>query len=153
MSSLNTPGSPERAAALADIHALLHGYAFMARDKAQFAEMAKFFWPDGWFRFPSGHAVRPTDINLIVQGDEAEYIRHHITTIDVQFTSNNEARVNAQFFATTHLSFYDHWGVWVDDFRRNADGEWRIADRTIVLEGTAPGGWGEAKLGQFVKRE
>ncbi|CAK7203395.1 hypothetical protein SEUCBS139899_006128 [Sporothrix eucalyptigena] len=153
MSGLNALNTPERAVALADIHAVLHGYAFLARDKAPFAEMQKFFWPDAWFRFPSGDAVRPTDIHLIVQGDEADYIRHHITTIDVQFVGENEARTNAQFFATTHLSFYDHWGAWVDIFRRSADGEWRIADRTIVLEGTTPGGWAGPKMGRFVKRE
>lgn len=153
MVDLNKPGSIERAIALADINALLHAYAMKARDKVNFDEMVQFFRPDALFRLPNGMAVKPTEINKVVQGDEAKYIRHHITTIDIKFQSETEAHTRAQFFTMTELSPSDHWGAWEDIVIRGDDGAWLIADRTIVLEGVAPGGWCEDKYAPFVKRD
>ncbi|KEF60623.1 uncharacterized protein A1O9_02184 [Exophiala aquamarina CBS 119918] len=147
MTDLNKPGSEERAIAQAEIRAICHRYAVMARDKVDFKDMEPLFRPDGLFRLPNGVAVKPSEISTVVQGEEAKYIRHHITSIDIHFTSDTEARTKSQFFAATNVTFTDHWGCWEDIFTRDENGAWLIYDRSIVIDGYDPKGWYGEKYG------
>ena len=132
----------ERAIDTCEIHSVLHRYASMAREVAPFDQMALLFQPDAIFRLPNGTAVTPANMAQVVQGESAKYIRHHITTIDIDFkVVGEEARVTAFFFAVTDQSSFDHWGRWEDIFVRGEDGRWLIAERSIVVEGADPNGW------------
>lgn len=127
--------------ARSEITSVMHRYASLAREGADFSAMAKCFTPDALYRLPHGVAIPPSRMVEVVRGNEAKYIRHHITTIDIQFVGENEARSEAFYLALTDLACPDHWGMWRDVFRRQADGSWLIQDRTIVVDGAAPGGW------------
>ena len=71
--------------------------------------MASLFKPDGVFRRPNGMAVKPADILEVVQGNNPKLIRHHITSIDINFITSKEAHAESYYMAITHLSNLDHW--------------------------------------------
>lgn len=66
-------------------------------------------------------------------------LRHHLSSIDIEFTTEDEARTTAYFLAITDAG-PDHWGRYRDTLRRGADG-WQITHRLLQLEGRTPGGW------------
>lgn len=141
---MSTPKLQE--SARSSITAVLHRYASLAREGVDWSEMAKLFAPDGLYRLPNGAVVDPSRMSEVVQGKEAKYIRHHITTIDMTFVSDDEVHSEAFYLAVTDQASPDHWGMWKDIFRRYDDDDdascrWLIQDRTIVVEGAAPNGW------------
>lgn len=123
------------------IQAAMHHYASLGRENMDFSEGAKLFEPDAIYRLPSGKEVPPSRMAEVVQGDEAKYIRHHITTIDIEFIDADTAKAEAYFFGATEYKFNDHWGRWKDVWRRQKDGKWLIKERTIIIEGQDPAGW------------
>lgn len=141
MAQFNTQDSIARSAARSEIESLFHRYAVLATDTPSIEQMAALFKSDGVFRLPNGATVAPAKLLDVVQGNNPDFIRHHITSIDIQFVSETEAHSQAYFFAITHKSSFDHWGQWKDVVTRGADGRWLIADRTIVVEGGDPKGW------------
>lgn len=141
MTDLNRPGSIERTIALTEIYSILNRYAVMAKEQANFDKIALLFRPDGFFRMPNGTVLKPANLVEVTQGDEAKYIRHNITGIDVHFKSETEAHTRAQFLASTHMSVTDHWGSWNDILTRDEDGRWLIYDRNIEVDGFDPKGW------------
>jgi hypothetical protein len=130
------------------ITAVMHRYASHARDRADWNAIASCFEPDGTYRLSNGREILPSQAKEVVRGNEAKYIRHHITTIDIVFVNEDEAHSNAQFFATTEHKFLDHSGHWRDIFRRQKDGSWLIHDRTIVTEKQDPEGWSAKVCGE-----
>jgi hypothetical protein len=123
------------------ITALAHRFAHTARDKMDFADMLPLFTEDAHLVLPDGTAVPPTDLAQVLQGEEAAYIRHHITTLDIRFAGPDEATADVFFFALTNEATPDHWGHWGDTLRRQDNGSWRIHERRINVDGAAPGGW------------
>lgn len=123
------------------IHAVVHRYAHTARDKMDFADMLGLFTADADLVLPDGTVVAPAQLHQVVRGGEAAFIRHHITTVDIRFTGDDEADTDTLFFAITDEAAPDHWGYWHDTFRRQADGSWLIQRREINVDGAAPGGW------------
>jgi hypothetical protein len=111
----------ERAIARSEITAVLHRYANMAVEQADFAGMALLFADDGQFILLDGTAVPVTEIEKIVDGNEAAWIRHHLTTIQIDFTSETTATADSYYIAFTDLAQPDHWGRWRDSFRRALD--------------------------------
>ena len=78
----------------------------------------------------------------VVRGNEPTFIRHHITSIDIQFVNETEVHAESYYFAVTHMSSFDHWGYWKDVVTRDGpEGEWLIADRTVGVDGGDPKGW------------
>ncbi|RDL41317.1 uncharacterized protein BP5553_01296 [Venustampulla echinocandica] len=138
----------EQAIARVQITAVMHRYASLARENCDWAELAKLLAPGAIYRIGGGVEVGAGDMKEVIRGKEAKYIRHHITTIDIEFTSGVEAHSRAQFFAATNYLFNDHWGHWKDTWRKQSDGSWLIQDRTIVTEGMAPGGWCDKVWGE-----
>ncbi|KAJ5355915.1 hypothetical protein N7517_010524 [Penicillium concentricum] len=130
------------------ITAVMHRYASHARDGADWNAIASCFEPDGTYRLSNGREILPSQAKEVVRGNEAKYIRHHITTIDIVFVNEDEAHSNAQFFATTEHKFFDHSGHWRDIFRRQKDGSWLIHDRTIVTEKQDLEGWSAKVCGE-----
>lgn len=131
----------EQAIARVQITAIMHRYAWNARENADWDAIASCFEPSGTYRLSDGRELSPSRAKEVVRGNEAKYIRHHITTVDIDFVSDDEAHTDAQFFATTEHKFVDHSGHWKDIFRRQKDGSWLIHDRTIMTEKQDPEGW------------
>lgn len=119
----------------------MHRYASLARENCNWEELGKLLAPGAIYRLVDGTELSAHQMSDVVRGNEAKYIRHHITTIDIQFLSDSEAHCEALFFAATDTTFNDHWGHWKDIFRKQGDGSWLIQDRSIVVEGMASGGW------------
>jgi uncharacterized protein (TIGR02246 family) len=131
----------ERAIARSEITAVLHRYANMAVEQADFAGMASLFTDDGQFILLDGTAVPATEIEKIVGDNEATWIRHHLTTIQIDFTSETTATADSYYIAFTDLAQPDHWGRWRDSFRREADGRWMLTSKQPFVEGFDPKGW------------
>lgn len=142
----------QEAIARTQITAVMHRYASLGRENANWAELGKLLANGATYRLADGTELPAERMSEVVRGKEAKYIRHHITTIDIQFTSDTEAHAEAIFFAATDTTFNDHWGVWSDTFRKQDDGRWLIQERTIVIEGMAPGGWCDAVYGADAKK-
>lgn len=138
-------------AARAEITTVMHRYASLARENADWDAMARLFAPNGVYRLPHGVAVDPSRMAEVVRGNEAKYIRHHVTTVDITFVSEVEAHTEAFYLAVTERASPDHWGMWKDVFRfvpvSAGEGQaqnrhvWLIQDRTIAVEGAVPNGW------------
>lgn len=144
MADFNSPGSVARSVAKSEIESLFHRYAVLAKETAVGEKMSQVFHPDGLFRLPNGDAVKPADLLSVVRGNNPKFIRHHITSIDIEFVSPDEAHTEAFYLALTDLSPLDHWGCWRDVVTRGPDGKWLIADRTVVVDGGDPKGWFKA---------
>ncbi|KAJ4243861.1 hypothetical protein NW762_014742 [Fusarium torreyae] len=145
MTTLQQPGSIERAIALADINATVHRYAYLARDNLDWDSFAETLRPEVRFHLPNGVTISSTEWKQILQNEQTKYIRHHLTTINIDFPKNGEAQASAQFLALTDWSTCDHWGEW--QFTLTPDGEkgWLISEMKILLEGTDPKGWAASK--------
>lgn len=123
------------------ISALVHRYAHTARDKMDFADMQPLFTDDAQLVLPNGAEVPAANLAEVLQGEEAAYIRHHVTTVDIRFAGEESATADTFFLALTNEAAPDHWGYWGDRLVRGADGAWRIQERRIVVDGADPQGW------------
>ena len=140
------PTGIDRAIARDQIAEILHAYAHMAVEQADFGGMSVLFHPDGQFVLPDQTVVPCNEIHRVVKGTEPTFIRHHITTIQIDFTSATTASTDSYFVAATDLAWPDHWGRWRDSFRRGADGRWLMTSKAPIIEGFAPAGWAAAVL-------
>lgn len=131
----------EQATARVLITAVLHRYASLGRENCAWEISETLFEPNGLYRLADGRELPRWQLKQVVRGNEAKYIRHLITSIDIQFESATEAHIESCFFAATEYAFNDHWGRWRDIFRRQVDGSWKFKERTIVLEDQDPNGW------------
>lgn len=150
MVDLNKPGSIERIIAITEIQHILHRYCILARENAPFHEMKQLFRPNGVFRLPDGTAVSPENMGQVVQGAPPTFIRHHITSIDINFTGPTRATSKSLFFAMTGSPVTDHWGYWQDEFELDEGGAWLLAERSIVVEGQEPNGWYASTYGGLI---
>ncbi|GAA1018870.1 hypothetical protein Aple_025620 [Acrocarpospora pleiomorpha] len=143
MSIQETPSTEAmaRTVARSEITEILQRYANMAVEEADFAGMARLFTADGKFILLDGTVVPATEIEKIVAGNEATFIRHHLTTIHIEFTSETTATADSYYIAFTDLAQPDHWGRWRDTLRREADGRWMLTSKQPVVEGFHPEGW------------
>lgn len=140
----NRDGQPtgvDRAVARSEIVETLHSYANTAVERADFAGMSRLFHEDGQFILPDETVVPISEIHRVVNGNEPNFVRHHITTIDVEFTSETTASTDSYFVAYTDLATPDHWGRWRDLFRRAPDGRWLLTSKAPIIEGFADTGW------------
>lgn len=135
------PAGVERLIARSQITEILHEYANMAVEQADFAGMSRLFHADGVFVLTTGAAVPCSDIHRVVNGNEPTFIRHHITTTKIEFTSETTAQTDSFFIALTDLAAPDHWGRWRDAFRRGNDGKWLLTRKEPIIEGFAPDSW------------
>lgn len=130
-----------RAVARSEITEVLQRYANLAVEKADFAAMARLFTDDGTFILLDGTAVPATEIERIVAGHEATWIRHHMTTVHIDFTGEDTATADSYYIAFTDLAQPDHWGRWRDTLRREPDGRWMLTSKQPLVEGHHPDGW------------
>ncbi len=66
-------------------------------------------------------------------------IRHHVSSLRIDFANDHEAAATSYFLAITAAG-PDHWGVYRDHLV-SAAGRWLFARREAISEGAAPGGW------------
>lgn len=141
MVDLNQPNTLQRAIAIIEIERVLHRYCILAREDAPFSQMANLLHPDGIFCLPNGSEVRPDEMETVIRSNPPAFIRHHLTSVDIEFSDDSAAQTKSLFFALTGTPVVDHWGYWRDVFRRGLDGRWLIAKREIVVEGYDDDGW------------
>jgi 3-phenylpropionate/cinnamic acid dioxygenase small subunit len=67
---------------------------------------------------------------------QATFVRHHLSTSQIELTSNNTARARTYWVAYTDIG-PDHGGYYVDTFR-SVDGNWLIAHRKVRLDWRSP---------------
>lgn len=66
------------------------------------------------------------------------YVRHFTATHQIDVIDENNANGRLYFFVVSPIG-PDHWGTYMDRYRRGADGVWRFASRKVKLDGYAPG--------------
>ncbi|KAK3686800.1 hypothetical protein LTR37_019433 [Vermiconidia calcicola] len=131
----------KEAAARTLILALIHRYASVAREHGDRNDTTKLFHPDGTVRFPDGRDMPASRLREVTQGDTPKLLRHHLTTVDVQFVSPDEAHCQSYIIACTDLKMPDHWGRWDDVVRRGGDEKWLFQEKVVVVDGLDPDGW------------
>lgn len=131
----------EEAEARTLILALLHRYASLAREHFDASQIDSLFHPGALIHFLDGRKLKPEQLSEITRSDPPMLLRHHLTTIDIQFVARDVA--HCQSFATTgtHVKMPDHWARWDDKVRRQSNGRWKFDEKIIVLEGLDPEGW------------
>lgn len=129
--------SVDRVVAKGAILDVIHRYAHLAKEQADFEAMVPLFTANGTFTLPNGVAVPCTEIRSIVATGEPNFIRHHVTTVAVEFTSDDTASTDTFFVAHTDVAQPDHWGRWEDSFERQSDGAWLLTNKSVVIEGWA----------------
>lgn len=77
-------------------------------------------------------------------GEVPGRLRHHVSSIGVDFTSSTHCRSGSAFIAMTATG-PDHWGVYRDELRL-VDGVWLFAKRVVVVEGAG----GASPVGDLV---
>lgn len=130
-----------RAEDRACISALAHRYAHNGRDNLVIEDQYPLFTEDAVILLPDGTEVPILRITDVLRGEEAQYIRHHVTTHDIVWVDDDNATGEVQFFANTNESAMDHWGCWRDKYVKQDDGSWLIKERAIVVDGANPDGW------------
>lgn len=137
----------EEASARTLILALIYRYASVAREDGDYSQIMKLFETNATIRFPDGRELSPSNLGEITRDNPPKLLRHHLTTIDIQFLSPNEAHCQSYVIAGTHLKMPDHWGRWDDIVRRQSDGKWLYKQKTVVVDGLDPEGWLAKSLG------
>lgn len=151
MGSKLTEPSVDRFVAKGAIMDVLTRYAYLAKENADFEAMVPLFTAGGTFTLPNGVAVSSREIASIVATGQPNFIRHHLTTVSVEFTDDDAAATDSYFIAYTDIAQPDHWGRWEDSFARQADGSWLLTNKSVIIEGWAPVSfWAQlmAKLGE-----
>jgi len=121
-------------------------------DSGRVAEFAALFGEKGEFVLPDGSShIGATAIAALLNGHAAYfaanpekgppgYLRHQITTADIEIHDEDSAHVDSYFMTLTQ-NRVDHWGKWIDDFKRDAEGRWRFHKRVVITDGYDPDGW------------
>ncbi|PSN70055.1 hypothetical protein BS50DRAFT_571366 [Corynespora cassiicola Philippines] len=141
------PGTPtnmtpvEEATARILITSLIHRYASVGRETFPPEYIASLFEPDGMLMFPDGQEVAPSRLIDILGGSPPEFLLHHVTTVDVQFVSEDEARCQTYLLAQTDVKTLDHWGRWEDVVKKQVDGRWLFKRKILKPDGGHPDGW------------
>jgi 3-phenylpropionate/cinnamic acid dioxygenase small subunit len=82
-------------------------------------------WMDRWRASASGTSARP-----------ATFIRHHLSTSQIEFTGSNTAKARTYWVAHSDIG-PDHCGYYVDVLRRVGE-RWLIVHRKVRLDWRSP---------------
>ncbi|KPM38220.1 hypothetical protein AK830_g8347 [Neonectria ditissima] len=134
-----TPADEATARSL--IMSLLYRYASLAREEGDHTATAKLFEADGVIQFQDGREIAPSDLGVITRRNPPKLLRHHLTTINIQFVSSEEVNCQSYIIAGSHLRMPDHWGRWDDTVRKQGDGTWLFKSKSVIVDGLDPVGW------------
>lgn len=144
--------TPEDLLAREAIRATMARYT-TSGDRLRVEEFAAVFTADGvlqsegvepadTFRYEGREAIRGwlarwlTPAAEVGATHQASFVRHHLSTCDIDLTSADTARARTYWVAWTDIG-PDHAGYYLDSFRR-VDGEWLIAHRKVRLDWRHP---------------
>lgn len=103
-----------------------------AQDSFRYAGKAQIRgWMDRW-RSSAATTQAGAGQPSAAKPSEARFIRHHLSTCQIEFTGADSASARTYWVAYTDIG-PDHAGYYVDVFRKE-DGEWLIAHRKIRLD-------------------
>lgn len=114
-------------------------------DRGRLEELVACFTPDGVLEIAGEEPARGRDairqrltsvVADTVKAAAAPLVRHHVSSTRIELAGDAEARVWSYFFVITEVG-PDHWGRYVDHFRRTGNA-WLIAHRRVVTEGASP---------------
>ncbi|NQX89871.1 MAG: nuclear transport factor 2 family protein [Halioglobus sp.] len=75
---------------------------------------------------------------------ELKMLHHHTATHQIDVFDKQRASGRC-YFAVYTQSGLDHWGRYVDAYRR-IDQRWMFQSRKVTVDGMAPGGWAENRV-------
>lgn len=125
------------------IRSTINRYAHCA-DGGRFDELVSLFTVDGVLdvggRDPIGgrDAIRAFLTNTktsLAAAATRPFIRHHVSSIDIQVQDREHASARSYFFVITERG-PDHWGRYRDELVHE-DGLWRFQRRKVRLDGRA----------------
>lgn len=85
----------EEASARTLILALIYRYASVAREDGDYSQIMKLFETNATIRFPDGRELSPSNLGEITRDNPPKLLRHHLTTIDIQFLFRTKHTVRA----------------------------------------------------------
>lgn len=137
---------PWEIAARLEIEDLISRYSLYA-DSGRSQDLAALFTDDGVLIAADDEARGPDAIEAyldanktsLAAGAGAGRIRHHVSSLRIDLTSETSAAATCYFLAITGAG-PDHWGLYRDQLAREDRG-WRFARRLAIVEGHAPGSW------------
>jgi hypothetical protein len=71
-----------------------------------------------------------------VKTHQATFVRHHLTTMQIELTGEDRARARTYWVAYTDIG-PDHAGSYLDEFHE-VDGRWLIAQRKVRMDWRSP---------------
>lgn len=83
-------------------------------------------WLERWLQPAQAHTGQP----------QASFVRHHLSTCDIDITDAGSARARTYWTAYTDIGA-DHGGYYLDTFHKVGD-EWLIAHRRVRMDWRAP---------------
>lgn len=78
------------------------------------------------------------------EGAPVQYMRHFTATHTIDFEGESEASGRCYYAVITERGL-DHWGRYVDRYRR-VDERWLFQHRRVTVDGCAPGSFAEPHL-------
>ncbi|MGE0386671.1 MAG: nuclear transport factor 2 family protein [Gammaproteobacteria bacterium] len=120
-------------------------------DSGRFEQFLGLFLPDGVFVLPKGDTAKgPAEIAALLGSKREAYakiekwapafLRHNVTTENIDIVNEREARVEAYFMVCTDRGL-DHWGRWEDELVRCDDDRWRFRRRRVFTEASYAESW------------
>ena len=114
-------------------------------DSGRFDPMLELFCEDAVLEVPErrleGRAAIRAFFEAVARGEGARrrvrLMRHHVATHQIDLLGPDEARGRCYYQVLTEDGL-DHWGRYVDEYRREAAG-WRFRSRVVSVDGRAPG--------------
>jgi len=126
------------------IRTLISRYAHCA-DTGRFDALVELFAEDGTLEIEGREPLRGRDLIRQFLGATKKaraastarpLIRHHVTSVDVDVRSREEATASSYFFVITERG-PDHWGRYRDQLV-HVGGQWRFRQRKVRLDGRRP---------------
>jgi hypothetical protein len=129
--------------AIRDLVARYNAYG----DSGLFDRMIGLFARDATLELQAGTYTGHDEIRAVFAGVQERsseggtrppaYLRHCTSTHQIDLVDEDRATGRLYFFVITGIGL-DHWGRYLDDYRR-VDGTWRFARRRVLVDDLHPG--------------
>ncbi len=121
-------------------------------DAGRFDTMLELFTDDAILVVPDGTHQGRENIRMFFESvatgngrrPGVRLIRHFTATHQIDVLDLHAARGRCYYQVLTDAGL-DHWGRYVDRYRRT-DAGWRFQERRVSIDGTVPGGWAADRL-------
>ena len=122
-------------------------------DSGRIDAMMSLFTPDAVLEVPGreplvGREAIRHFFTAVARPDDTTFVpkrfHHHTATHQIDIVDKQSAKGRC-YFAVLTQDGLDHWGRYVDEYRCH-DGQWKIQNRNVYVDGLTPGGWGETRI-------